>query len=363
MERTKTVGRRVRSWAPDGAGMRWIALGMGMLLCVGLALPMRTAWTPGPPEVWVADRDGGSVVGLDAGLFPARAVAARFPVRVAPRAGGVWAATAEAGFPLGEHTVAAWDAALGWRTLAAGLGPLVDLEAGVDGAALCVEFGLGGQPARVVRVNEAGAFDVTAHAGALAVCGWSGAGGAAELLVAGADGRVVRYGPGGRVLGAVVVGGELVDVAVQGSGAGARIVVLDAIGAFAGPGPWAEGARVVVLEPGLLGAASAADPFESGGAVEFAVGLGAGELGLVPDAEAVWVADASEPLARRFGLDGALEAEVVLPASDVGAVAGLPGGGALFATPGAVLRVDGMGQVQPGQGGFGFLTDVCVGGG
>lgn len=313
-----------------------MALGLGMLLFVGLALPMRLPWSAGVPAVWVADRDGHAVVGLDADLFVSSTVAARFPVWLAPRPGGFWAVTAEGGGPLGEHAVAAWDGQ--WRTLAVGLGPIVDVATGVDGAAWCVEFGLVGKPSRVLRVTEAGALEVAVHPDALAVCGevGAGAGGALEAraLVADGAGRVTRYGPGGAVLDVVELGGELVDVHAVGG----RVFVLDATG----------GGRLCVLDGTLALVA------------EVALGLQVSELGVTPDGQHVWVADTSEPLARRYDAAGVLEVQTLLPLSDVSGVLGLANGGALLVAPGGALRVDAAGFVQPGQGGFSYATDVCL---
>jgi hypothetical protein len=335
------------SLTPARAGMRWLTLAVGALLFVGLALPMRLPWTVGVPEVWVCDRDAHQVLGLDGDLLVATGVAPRFPVRVAPRAGGFWAVTAEGGSPIGAHALSAWDGA--WTTFATKLGPIVDLSTGVDGDALLVEFGLTGLPSRVLRGNVAGVFELALHPGALAVAGQAFASPSsagplealvASVLVADSGGRVTRYGPGGAVLDRVELGGELVDVAAMGSAAHSdgRVYVLAASG----------GGRLIALNAAL------------GVEWEVALGLQVQELSVSPDGAHVWVADSTEPLARRYGADGGLELQVLLPASDISGVLAVANGGALFTSPGAVLRVDGLGTVLPGQGGMSYATDLCL---
>lgn len=342
MQKMLEMGRRVGSWTPTRAGVRWLALGCGVLLFVGLALPMKSAVEPGPPAVWVADRDGHGVVGLDGDLFVASLVPARSPVWLAPRPGGFWCVEASGGAPLGPHAVGAWDGT--WTTLATGLGPVVDLASGVDGDALCVEFGLGGAPSRVLRVDEGGVFDVAVHAGALCVEGIAAKapGGElrADLLVGDGAGQLTRYGPGGVVVEVMALGGELVDVVVRGQ----RAFVLDATG----------GGRVHVLgvspSGGLVREAS------------FGLGLQVERLGPTPDGAHVWVVDSSEPLARRYAAGGQLELEVELATSDARGVLGLANGGVLILTPGGLVRLDGAGLQQPGQGGFAYATDLCLDG-
>lgn len=347
MQIKKRMGRAAWSLTPARAGMRWLTLAVGALLFVGLALPMRLPWTVGVPEVWVCDRDAHHVLGLDGDLFVAQSLATRFPVRVASRVGGFWAVTAEGGSPIGAHALSVWDGA--WTTYASKLGPIVDLGTGVDGDALLVEFGLTGLPSRVLRGNVAGVLELAVHPGALAVAGQAfaspSASGSMEallasVLVADAAGRVTRYGPGGAVLGAVDLGGELVDVAAFGSAAqaGGRVYVLAANG----------GGRLIALNAAL--------------AVEWEVALGlqVDELSVSPDGAHLWIADSTEPLARRYGADGSLELQVLLPASDISGVQAVANGGALFTSPGAVLRVDGVGTVLPGQGGLSYATDLCL---
>jgi hypothetical protein len=89
--------------------------------------------------------------------------------------------------------------------------------------------------------------------------------------------------------------------------------------------------------------------------------LAALHLAPVRGEERVWLADATEPHARRFGSGGVLE----IDRPDV-----LQGGldraettadGALLLTaPGALLVLDAQGRNAPGQGGFDFLVDVGV---
>ena len=87
-------------------------------------------------------------------------------------------------------------------------------------------------------------------------------------------------------------------------------------------------------------------------------GLAALELAPVVGEERVWLVDSTEPLVRRYGPGGGLEVEAGMPAADATGATDDGQGGLWVASAGALLRLDVHGAVQPGQGGFGHLTDV-----
>ena len=88
------------------------------------------------------------------------------------------------------------------------------------------------------------------------------------------------------------------------------------------------------------------------------LGFDARHLGVVPGEERVWVSDANGTHARRYGPNGALELDCTLPLHAPDHPLAF-GEGALFATPGAILRVDAQGRLQPGQGGFAWISGLA----
>jgi len=325
-----------------------LGLGLGALLFLIVAMRWPTAATGGV-ATWVADRDGNALVALDPDLFVVQKQVLRHPVRIAHAGAGLWVAAAVAGGPLGSHALFWAQAGAAPAVVSGGgaLGPLLDLECAPSGGALLVEFGLAGAPARLLRTGPGGLgvgpvlHPFATHLGATAVLGVLAEGPVAgllveDLLVGDSKGWLTRYGPDASVLGAVSLGGQLVDLEAGPDG---RVFALDA----AGPG------RILCLDRELhvLWAQTS--------------GLATEHLSAVPGEERVWIADSTEPLARRYGPGGFLELEVLLPTSDVSAVRAESDRGALFSTPGAVLRVDPFGAILPGQGGFDYLTDIDSG--
>jgi hypothetical protein len=278
---------------------------------------------------WVADRDGGRAVALGPRLERVRAVALHHPVRVAARAdGGAWVVEARAGSPVGPHALTRLAEDGRAATPPLSLGPVLDLAC-LDGEdALAVELASGS----VVRVDAAGsARTITTVSGATAVTGR-----AERALVGADDGRLVLFdaGPVPALLAVRDVGGEIGDVR---------------------PGPTAEtwwaldvaGGQVLLVDDDL-------DPIWTRSA-----GVAALHVAPVAREERVWLIDANEPHALRYGPTGALElsvADLPLGGLDRGAATG--DGGLLLIAPGAVLRLDGDGRLVDSQGGFDFLTDL-----
>lgn len=313
----------------------------GAFLCMGLALPIELKSEPGPVQFWVVDRDAGQVIGLDKDLFQVDVWKQRRPVWAAPAKAGTWLVTAPGGSAIGRHELLLKPPGQPAKLItgADNLGPIVDLETQSDGSALLVEFGLVGRSSRIL-LADVQLSEFVQHSGAVAVCGsvqkvTAGAATTTQMVVFVGDdgGRVTRYGPGGVGQAAVDLGGQIGDLAALPGGG---LLVLDT----ASPG------RLIGLDENLAVVWSVA------------TGIAAQAMVVTPGGGQVWLADANQPLARRYGAHGALELSVDLPAADVSGGLGLADGGVLLTTPGAVIRIDAWGQIQPGQGGFNYLTDI-----
>jgi hypothetical protein len=310
------------------------------------ALGLGLAWTrehlergppdgvvPGPVALWVADRDGHEITGLDAELFLAARVPIRFPVELEARAdGGLWVVSAPAGHPLTFHRLARLDRA-GCLRARAELGVLVDLAVLEGGDALVVDRDGTGRE-RVRRVADDGRGIVLAWPlGAACVAGAGGrvAVGTDRGWVAVYDLARPREGPVERRWR----GGALRDLA-PAPGGGWWALVGEAE------------RRVLRLDARLEVVWSAA------------CGLRAEQLAPVPGGERVWLVDADRPRARLFGPGGRLELEpAALALAGPGGCVAEPGGGLLVVAPGAVMRLDARGDRRPGQGGFDYLVDLA----
>jgi hypothetical protein len=313
-----------------------VSNGAPVMLGAGLALALRASseyepdYAPGPATTWVADRDADAVIGLDDALIEAKRFEIESPVEVERRSdGSLWVVSARDAHPLGPHDLVLYDGD-GRRTAAAVFGPVFDL-ARIGDDALVVE--LAGQNGRVVRVDSAGSERVVLEL-ATARC----AAGFGSLVAVGTDdGAVwlVDTAATPTVIRRQKLGGPIGDLAPGPT-----------------PGTWwaldiGGVARLSLLEPNL--------------APRWTVAIGLHALHLAPAAglERVWIADTTEPVARRYGIAGVLELDVHdLPLGGLDRVAALDDGGVLLAAPGAVLHLDTAGHLQPGQGGFDFLVDV-----
>jgi hypothetical protein len=90
------------------------------------------------------------------------------------------------------------------------------------------------------------------------------------------------------------------------------------------------------------------------------VGLHALHLAAQKGVERVWIADTTEPHARRFGPGGALEIDRPnMPLGGLDRACTTREGAALFTATGALLCLDAQGLNSPGQAGFDFLVDVA----
>lgn len=340
----QTNTRSTDGCAPRQRLVRGLGLfGAGATLAVGSALIAEAAIgrrgggespPPGPVALWATDRDGGVVYGLDANLIVARQVQLAWPVEVeACRDGGAWALRAGNGSPAGTYRLdrIARDGSLVTEVT---LGTCLDL-AGLDGRdALVIELGSGpGGADRALRLETEGGLHVLLEApGLLCVADSRG-----SVAVGTQAGGVMRLHPAanGAVLDRVQLGGQIGDLA---------------------PGPWpgslwaldvTGNGRLVLLDADLSIRWSAP------------IGLRSLHLAPVPGEERIWIADTTEPIVRRFGPGGVLELDRQgLPLTGLDRAVAWSAGGVLLAAPGAILRLDAAGALQPGQGGFAFLVDL-----
>lgn len=286
-----------------------------------------------PVRVWAADRDAQRLVGLDGNLIAVREIPIGWPLAVEARDdGGLWVlrsgnATGTFGMRLTSFSPRYEQENETYLERASDLA-LVD---GRD--ALAIENGAGASGAdRLWRIAPDGHSRLLLEHAAL-VCVTPFAPG--ELVVATAT-SVVRLEIGAvpRVLARANLTARCVDLA-PGPRPG-TCFVLDA---------------ALPCRLFLLGA-------DLGQVWSTNVGFEAHEIVRVPDAERVWLGDTIGARARRFGPGGAVERDLVLSMLAPEHGVDWLDGGALFATPGAVLRLDGQGQPLPGQGGFQWLSDL-----
>ena len=317
-------------------------IGVGAVLFLVMMVELPASPGAGTAEVWVADRDADELVGLDGDGFVVGRVDVRAPVAVAAGGAAVYAASSLEGWALGEHALVEVHPGGRPRVVAAGLGPVLDLELLPDGGALLVEL-ISGGPERVLRTkSEAVAGPGT---GLVLVAELDGAGCAA--------GRTVEHG--GALITEVLVGDWGGGLSLLRDGAPVASRQLGGELGDVAPGPGGTWFVLEVAAPGRL------HLVDQNLAVLWTVEHGLAAAGLAPvvGQERVWLVDSTEPLARRYGPGGALELEVPLLATDAADAVARPDGGAWIATPGAVLRLDAGGSSVPGQGGFDQLVGIA----
>jgi len=325
----------------DWSGTRLeLGLRAGILLVFVLfAWGWAVAREPRPPAtgsrvaVWLCDRDGNRVLGLDRHLLQVRSIALRAPLEIEARSdGGAWVVSAAAGDPLGPHDLLRLSAA-GELSLVAALKPVFDLCSDEAGRALVLDLGDGAARLQLFEPGSAlawsrvwpGALSAVARADRVLVGTSAGSLALFDLSAPGSAPRVAQ------------VGGLICDLA-QGPRPGTWWA-LDAQGA----------SRLLLLDENL--------------GVEWSTGIGLHALHLapVPGVERVWLADSTQPHARRFGAGGLLEIDRPdMPLGGLDRACAWNEGAALFTAPGALLHLDAHGQGAPGQAGFDFLVDVAV---
>ncbi|MAE27985.1 MAG: hypothetical protein CMJ87_03220 [Planctomycetes bacterium] len=352
-------------------GWQRLAAALGLLLAIlgGGGLVAGGESDSRTTAVWVADREGRSLRGLDRDLFVVETRRASWPVGVlAGRSGQLWTLEATEGQPLGDHRLACWDAGgeLLWE---AETGPVLDLAGDGAGRALVVELGSSPDaPGRLLRAEPAGAADGRGEdlLELLARPGLACAAGEAGLVLAGtATGQLLVLDGEApfQVVRALEVGGQIGDVAPvgwPGMGGGG-------LAGGAGPGgpPASQSAQKMASNGWwVLDVATPARLLRLGPqlGLQWEVPTGIRPAHLIPDPQrgSVWAADTNEPFVRRWGSDGSLElslGDLPLGGLDRGAVLGE---GIVLTAPGALLRLDGTGGVLPGQGGFHFPVDLAA---
>jgi hypothetical protein len=294
-----------------------------------------------PIRFFAADRDAGQISALDADLIEVRRFAAPFAVELEPRSDGrLWVVAASALGPLGPHWLRRYDPH-GALEFEAPVGSLYDLA--------CLD----GDWALLVTQRPDGLREASATSGAT-----SGAG-AAQTLAVGAALSTIAGRAGGALVGSH--DGWLRSYRVWPTPALAHERDFGGVIADVAPGP--ERGSFYVLD--VAGAPSQRRLALVNASLATvwvrALGCSALHMAVTPDAQRVWVADGGGRFARRFGVGGALEIPfAALPAAGCERGVAEAQGGAVFAAPGALVRLAPDGAVLPGQGGFDFLVDVAV---
>jgi len=323
----------------NGSGARWerilIFAGAGALATLVAAwLRPRlegTAPPPGRPVVWVGDRDGGQVLGLDADGLPSRSIRVAYPLELAARSdGGLW--------------VLAGSASL------------------ADPVRRLLRFTDRGEVATEVPVPVASSLVALRGGDALLV---AGAGAARALIRVAADGEevlLVPVAPGAEVALAVGPAGILVS-----ERRGVRLLGAGGTEGFPGrvfrpvapraDGWWvverrAEGTLLLGLDRSLT--RELARPLDELGLDE------AGELWLAPIPDGgLWIADARGRVVR-LDSRGRVRARSAVSLPGLLGCAAAEGGGLWLIVPGALLRLNSRGGAEPGQGGFDYLAALAV---
>jgi hypothetical protein len=311
-------------------GLGACGLGAALALLLGGRSGDETPPRPGPPEVWVSDRDGQALIGLDRHLLVAARVEMPWPTEVEVcDDGGLWAVSAREGDPLGAYDLLRVSSD-GKLAEPIEVGVVIDLAAVAGGDALVVERNEDGSTCVRRFAADGRARPVAELPDATCVSGVHD-----RVIVGTASGAVLTFGGAPR---RAQLGGSICDVAPgpsarewwaldRGRPGASRLFLLDA-----------ELRTLWTLQCELEG----------------------GQLAPVPNQERVWLVDAARPLACRLGPGGVLELTCgPLPQAGLGRTAALDDGGLLVTAPGTLLHLDGRGRIVPGQGGFDFLTDVA----
>ncbi|MCZ6596999.1 MAG: hypothetical protein O7B99_05120 [Planctomycetota bacterium] len=320
-ERCLVRGRLVR-------GSIGCALGFVLLRGADLvAACLQPAWSPGAPVVWVADRDGGRVVGLDEELYVARSFPLPFPVLVAAASeGGAWVACARSrGEDAGATLVKlSNDGEVLLRVLLVGIVDLVENALGEAVAA---------HAEGVVVIDGKGGLRTVALVSGVTSVAVAGE----RILVGCSDGWLLHDEDG--LVASARTNGTVTDVAPASSARWWSLVRS------------AGGARLALLSEEL-------DEL-------WHLELNAAARELVPtrDATRTWVL-AEEGPAWLVGPGGRIELEVPdLSIRTLGRGAIAPDGCLFSIAPGAVLELD---PRHPGarairsQGGFDYLVDAAA---
>lgn len=317
-------------------------LGAGALLALAASLiggprsesDERALRPVGPVAAWAVDRDAQELVGLDADLLLARRVPLDWPISVrALRDGGAWVLRSSQGAPADPSVLdrIRADGSIGAEI---DLGACTALALLASGDAVVVEKRTGsGGADRLVRCGEGGRTQILLEAPDLACAAETRSG----LLAGTRRGEILRVAPD-PLVGPIprrLLEGGIVDLAPGPEPDEAWVLF--------GEG----GARVGLLDAALELRWSVSTGFRSSCA------------GPIRGEERIWIADVERPVVRRFGPGGTIELDCGnLPVPGAERIVAWTDGGALLASPGAILRLDRRGRLLPGQGGFDGLVDL-----
>lgn len=291
----------------------------------------------GPIKFVATDRDAGQVIALDADLLEVQRFALPYALEVELRSDGrLWTVSASALGPLGPHRLRRFDL-VGQMDFDALVGPLFDLSCAEGDLALLV-VGRPDGAREALAVAGPGATQVLEVGPMLASVAAQGG----RALVAGHDGwlRSHALAPGAAPVVERNFGGVIADVA---------------------PGP-ARGGFFVLDVGGSPSQRRLALVDEALNTVWWrTIGCGALHLTVTADRQRVWLVDPTAQFARRFGPGGMLEIPyAALPLAGAERGVAESNGGAVFAAPGALVRLGPDGAMLPGQGGYDFLIDVAM---
>lgn len=295
---------------------------------------------PAAPSVfaWVADHDGDRVALLDEDLIEVVAADLACPTRVeARRDGAAWVVSSKGCGLTGRRDL--------WLVRPNGAaarrlstGPVRDLASLDGGDALVLEGDWASAPTRVVRVTAQGAAREVASASDATCVAGSG-----DRLLLGTRAGACLVFDADVVLGPVLARRDLG-------------VELSAVAPAAGGGWWvlggASGSRLWRLGPDL----STRFVRDLGGTVELLASApehAGAQRAFLPRSSSNWVAVVGEDGRAPFDLD-------LTGIGTAGRGDGLEDGGVLFTLGGALVRVDGRGDVALLQGGFDWLTDASA---
>jgi hypothetical protein len=313
-------------------------LGAGALCALALGA-IRAAGAGSAPAstavaLWATDRDAGALYTLDADLMVTRTIACGWPLQAsACRDGGAWVLRSGNGTPNFGGRLDRRSAE-GELITEVTLGTCTDLDVNERDEALVIESKASSHPDRALRIRLEGSLFPLLEMNGLTCVAPSHA----SVALGTASGEVLRVDPlgSGAILAQTHLGGRIGDIA-RGPDE-ESLWVLDVSGSR----------RLYLLDADL--------------SVRWSVpvGLRALHFAPVPNEERVWLADTVEPRVRRFGPSGWLELDVVgLPLAGMDRTAAWLHGGVLCAAPGAIIHLDAGGHLQPGQGGFDYLTDLA----
>jgi hypothetical protein len=327
-----TVNAESRSRAPRSLGV-FCAGAVAALAIASLRACDSSAREPAPIALWLADRDAGEIVALDRDLFVARRIPCAAPLAIEACAdGGVWIVRDKSDAVEPRRRIERWSAD-GTRLVSVGIEDCVDLSIGADDAALLVDSAALSHPERASSVSCDGEIHRwldRKDLSCIAACG--------DAIVLGTRaGIVVRIARAtGEIEAELEVGGDIADVAPGPSDG--SVWVLDGAGA----------GHLMLVDADLRVVWRAR------------IQLCAARLAPMAGEERVWLCDVREPRARRFGPGGALELDAsALPLAGFESACAWNDGGVLLIAPGAVLRLDDRGRLQPGQGGFNYLVSAA----